>query len=255
MAQVGRGPPRHPALVHRQLGLGGIAVEEDEELDRRLAVAEQTQAMEVIVELEAGPEGGEEEDDGEDGGEPGEGAVCEHSLQASRSTGVLRLCGASRAIGNGLGSHRLKLNHAMALCLTDLVRSTVTSSVSHVVHSAMPRRGPILAYTAFLAILVYLSAADAAQRELSLELSSLELPGAPATVVSADVNGDGLRDLAVVIAFTRWGELGIEESVEMDQVRGLVEVMTVIPALMDHRELWVFLGRADGGFDPTARAR
>ena len=36
--------------------------------------------MEVVVELEAGPEGGEEEDDGEDGGEPGEGAVCEHSL-------------------------------------------------------------------------------------------------------------------------------------------------------------------------------
>ena len=118
----------------------------------------------------------------------------------------------------------------------------------------MPRRGPILAHTAFLAILVYPSAADAAQRELSLELSSLELPGAPATVVSADVNGDSLRDLAVVIAFTRWGEVGIEESVEMDQVRGLVEVMTVIPALVDHRELWVFLGRAEGGFEPTARS-
>jgi hypothetical protein len=118
----------------------------------------------------------------------------------------------------------------------------------------MPRRGPILACTAFLAILVYSPAADAAQRELSLELSSLELPGAPATVVSADVDGDGLRDLAVVIAFTRWGEVGIEESVEMDQVRGLVEVMTVIPALVDHRELWVFLGRAEGGFEPTARS-
>ena len=117
----------------------------------------------------------------------------------------------------------------------------------------MPRRGPILVYAALLAILVYPFAADAGQRELALELSSLELPGSPATVVSADVSGDGLRDLAVVIAFTRWGEVGIEESVEMDQVRGLVEVMTVIPALMDHRELWVFFGRAEGGFEPTAR--
>ena len=31
--QVGRRPPRHPALVHRQLGLGRIAVEEDEEAE------------------------------------------------------------------------------------------------------------------------------------------------------------------------------------------------------------------------------
>src|SRR5688572_9597564 len=117
----------------------------------------------------------------------------------------------------------------------------------------MSRLWPILVYAILLASLLYPSPADAGQRELALELSSLELPGSPATVVSADVSGDGLRDLAVVIAFTRWGEVGIEESVEMDQVRGLVEVMTVIPSLLDHRELWVFLGRDAGGFEPTAR--
>ena len=106
-----------------------------------------------------------------------------------------------------------------------------------------------------LATLLASPFADAAgKRELSLHPSSLELPGAPATVVSADVDGDGMRDLTVVIAFTRWGEVGFEDSVEMDQVRGLVEMMTVIPALLDHREIWVFLGRAGGGFDPAARS-
>ena len=66
-------------------------------------------------------------------------------------------------------------------------------------------------------------------------------------MVAADLNGDGLRDLAVVLAFTRWGEIGVEESVEMDDVEGLVEVLTVIPSLVDHRELRVFAGRPGGG--------
>lgn len=95
----------------------------------------------------------------------------------------------------------------------------------------------------------------AARREkLALRADTLELPGAPSAVVAADVNGDGLRDLAVVIAFTRWGEVGIEESVQMDDVEGLVEVLTVIPSLVDRRELRVFLGRPGGGFDPASRS-
>src|SRR5262245_25818225 len=95
----------------------------------------------------------------------------------------------------------------------------------------------------------------AARREkLALRAESLELPGAPSAVVAADLNGDGLRDLAVVLAFTRWGEIGIEESVKMDDVEGLVEVLTVIPSLVDRRELRVFPGRPGGGFDPTARS-
>jgi len=107
----------------------------------------------------------------------------------------------------------------------------------------------------FLVLSFLLALPAAARREkLALRAASLELPGAPASVVAADVNGDGLRDLVVVIAFTRWGEVGIEESIKMDDVEGLVEVLTVIPSLVDRRELRVFLGRPGGGFDPASRS-
>lgn len=107
----------------------------------------------------------------------------------------------------------------------------------------------------FLALSLLLALPAAARREkLALRAESVELPGAPSAVVAADVDGDGLRDLAVVLAFTRWGEIGIEESVQMDDVEGLVEVLTVIPALVDRRELRVFLGRPGGGFEPTPRS-
>ncbi len=113
----------------------------------------------------------------------------------------------------------------------------------------MIRHGSLI----LLSLLLALPAA-ARREKLALRADSLELPGAPASVVAADVNGDGLRDLAVVIAFTRWGEVGIEESIKMDDIEGLVEVLTVIPALVDRRELRVFLGRPGGGFDPASRA-
>lgn len=111
------------------------------------------------------------------------------------------------------------------------------------------RRQSLLVLSLLLAL-----PASARREKLALRAESLELPGAPSAVVAADVDGDGLRDLAVVLAFTRWGEIGIEESVEMDDVEGLVEVLTVIPALVDRRELRVFLGRPGGGFDPAARS-
>ncbi|HET9228718.1 MAG TPA: VCBS repeat-containing protein, partial [Thermoanaerobaculia bacterium] len=109
---------------------------------------------------------------------------------------------------------------------------------------------------AILLVLSLLLALPAAARreKLALRAESLELPGAPSAVVAADLNGDGLRDLAVVLAFTRWGEIGIEESVQMDDIEGLVEVLTVIPSLVDRREVRVFLGRPGGGFDPAARS-
>lgn len=109
---------------------------------------------------------------------------------------------------------------------------------------------------AILILLSLLFALPAAARrdKLALRAESLELPGAPSAVVAADVDGDGLGDLAVVLAFTRWGEIGIEESMKMDDVEGLVEVLTVIPALVDRRELRVFPGRPGGGFDPASRS-
>lgn len=106
----------------------------------------------------------------------------------------------------------------------------------------------------FLLSLLVALPALARREKLALRAESLELPGAPSAVVAADVDGDGLRDLAVVLAFTHWGEIGIEESVQMDDVEGLVEVLTVIPALVDRRELRVFPGRPGGGFEPSPRS-
>ena len=89
------------------------------------------------------------------------------------------------------------------------------------------------------------------RRGLALRYASLALPGPPAAVIPADMDGDGRRDLAVAVAVSDWGEIGIEETVRMDDVEGLVEVLTVVPALLDRRELHVFLARPGGGFAPA----
>lgn len=88
-------------------------------------------------------------------------------------------------------------------------------------------------------------------RPLDLHRVRLDLPGAPATVVAADVNADGRLDLTVVVAYTERGEIGIEESSHMEGIEGLVEVLTVVPALLDRREVRVFLGDGRGGFAPS----
>jgi hypothetical protein len=92
--------------------------------------------------------------------------------------------------------------------------------------------------------------AFAAREKLALRYLPLPLPGAPSAVVAADVDGDGLRDLAVVVAYTRWGEIEISESTKMDDIEGLTEVLTVIPSLVERREIRVFPGRPGGGFGP-----
>jgi hypothetical protein len=89
--------------------------------------------------------------------------------------------------------------------------------------------------------------------EATLLYQSLPLPGAPSALVAADVDGDGRQDLAVAVAVTRWDQISVEESTTMDDVEGLVEVLTVIPALLERRELRVYLGRP-GGFAPEPLA-
>jgi hypothetical protein len=89
-----------------------------------------------------------------------------------------------------------------------------------------------------------------AGRLLPLRGRSLDLPGAPAAVVSTDVDGDGRRDLAVVAAYNQWDEIAITESSTMDDVQGLVEVMTIVPAVIDRREIRVYRARPDGSYEP-----
>lgn len=104
--------------------------------------------------------------------------------------------------------------------------------------------------SATLLLLALAGPASAAREKLALRYLPLPLPGAPSAVVAADVDGDGLRDLAVVVAYTRWGEIEIAESTKMDDVEGLTEVLTVIPSLVERREIRVFPGRPDGSFGP-----
>ncbi len=103
---------------------------------------------------------------------------------------------------------------------------------------------------AVLAAAVGSAAAVAGADSLALRYHPLDLPGAPAAIVPADLDGDGVRDLAVAVAYTEWEEIGITETSELDAVAGLVEVMTVVPALFDHRELWLYRGLAAGGWEP-----
>ncbi len=82
---------------------------------------------------------------------------------------------------------------------------------------------------------------------------SLDLPGLPAAVIPADMDRDGHRDLVVLVAFTAWGQTAETEQVTFDDIEGLVEVMSVVNALLDRRELRVYRGLEDGGFaaEPT----
>jgi hypothetical protein len=103
--------------------------------------------------------------------------------------------------------------------------------------------------------LVYLWTVEVSSaRELALQEVSLSLPGVPSLVLPADVDQDGRLDLVVVVAYTEWDQIDIQEVSEMQGVEGLVEILTVIPALTDRRELWVFRSKETGGYEPLADA-
>lgn len=99
-------------------------------------------------------------------------------------------------------------------------------------------------------LLVPLDPAHARRERLDLHLTSVQLPGAPSIILSPDLNGDGHRDLVVLVTFTEWDQMAIEETTTMDDIEGLVEVMTIVPALADRRQLHVFLSDGEGGYRP-----
>jgi VCBS repeat protein len=84
----------------------------------------------------------------------------------------------------------------------------------------------------------------------SLRSLSLDLPGAPAAVIPADVDGDGRQDLVIVVASNQWDEVAITESSTMDNVQGLVDVMTIVPAVIDRREVRVYRALPGGTYAP-----
>jgi hypothetical protein len=118
------------------------------------------------------------------------------------------------------------------------------------------RDGALQARAAFAVALVALLAAalapaPAAAARLRLTELSLPLPAAPASVLPVDLDGDGARDLLVFLVYTRWDQKVVEERATMDGIEGFMEVMTIVPALLDRRELWLFRGDGRGGYAPA----
>ena len=103
---------------------------------------------------------------------------------------------------------------------------------------------------ALLVALVGALPAGAPGRAADLPFSrlTLTLPGAPSELLASDLDGDGRRDLVLFVAWASWGEVGVEEEMHLDEVAGLVAVMTVVPAMLDRREIRVHPGLANGGF-------
>ncbi len=120
----------------------------------------------------------------------------------------------------------------------------------------MARRNPRLPVAALAMILALTlaltTAALSAASKLALRHLPVDLPGAPASVIPADLDGDGRLDLVIALAYTRWDQIGIEEESEIDGIDGLVEVLTIVPALLDRREVRAFLADGQGGYEPAA---
>jgi len=93
---------------------------------------------------------------------------------------------------------------------------------------------------------------SASPAKLALTHQRLELPGVPVESFALDLDRDGRRDLVVVVASTSWGEVGIEEAMRMDEEGTFVDVLTVVPAVLDRRELLLFRGRGGQGFAAEA---
>ncbi len=110
-----------------------------------------------------------------------------------------------------------------------------------------PSRSRLIAATVFGSCLwLVCPPAGVAAEKLALNHLALDLPGPPAAVVPADMNGDGLVDLVIPLVYTEY------EAIASERVEGLVQVTEVVPALFDRREVRVYLAGADGTYRPAA---
>lgn len=80
---------------------------------------------------------------------------------------------------------------------------------------------------------------------LALRHVPLDLPGPPSVIVSTDLDGDGTRELAIVVAYSEVDSIG------EDRIEDLVQISVVIPVLFERRELVAYSTGANG-FRPIA---
>jgi hypothetical protein len=95
-------------------------------------------------------------------------------------------------------------------------------------------------------------AAAARAADLELAYSALELPGAPAQIIPVQMDDDESLELAVIVVYTAWDELALEETSEIDEIDGLVAMLTIVPALLENRELWLFDRDGEGRWRAAA---
>lgn len=97
--------------------------------------------------------------------------------------------------------------------------------------------------------------AAARDRASGFFAQTLSLPGIPAAVRPADMDGDGRNDLVVLVAYTGWTTHSELTTERFDDVEGLVEVMSVVDELVERRELRVYPAAPDAaGFGPQRAA-
>jgi hypothetical protein len=130
----------------------------------------------------------------------------------------------------------------------------VEQNVARLFRNGGPRPSLPALFLAALPLLLTFPASAARPASPDLRAWSLDLPGAPAAVIPSDVDGDGRTDLVVAVAYNQWNQIEITESTTMDDIEGLVEVMTIVPSLVDRREVRVYLARPDGSYAQSGPA-
>ena len=104
-------------------------------------------------------------------------------------------------------------------------------------------------------VLLFVSPAGLrAAEKLALLDQRLELPGVPIETLGLDIDSDGFADLAVVVGGSSWGETAFSEEAKLDDTGTFVDVLTVVPTVLDRRQLLLFRGLPQGGFESAPKA-